>query len=80
MHMMKDLEYQIVIQKIENNGGHYPNSQLKYAIDEDVNTHWETGNPNSSTFKNEVTLTLKEAQVINRLTYKSRNGCKGFYE
>ena len=28
--------------------------------------------------KNEVTLTLKEAQVINRLTYKSRNGCKGF--
>lgn len=66
------------IEKIENNGGHYPNSQLKYAIDEDVNTHWETGNPNSSTFKNEVTLTLKEAQVINRLTYKSRNGCKGF--
>ena len=66
------------IEKIENNGGHYSNSQLKYAIDEDVNTHWETGNPNSSTFKNEVTLTLKEAQVINRLTYKSRNGCKGF--
>ena len=68
------------ISKIENNGGNYSGSPIKYAIDEDVNTHWETGKPNSSSFKNEVILTLDEAQVINRLTYKSRNGGKGFAE
>ena len=70
--------YRVKNLSISNNGGQYASSAIKYAIDEDANTHWETGNPNSSTFKNEVTLTLKEAQVINRLTYKSRNGCKGF--
>ena len=63
---------------ITNNGGCYSSSALKYAIDENVNTHWETGKPNSDSFKNEVILTLKDAQIINRLTYKSRNGCKGF--
>lgn len=31
-------------------------------------------------FKNEVILTLEEAEVISRLTYKSRSGGKGFAE
>lgn len=66
------------IQSLTNNGGQYAGSALKYAIDEDVNTHWETGNPNSDTFKNEVNLTLANAELINRVVYKSRNGAKGF--
>ena len=65
---------------ISNNGGQYSSSAIKYAIDEDTNTHWETGNPNSNSFKNEVILTLEEAQMISRLTYKSRVGGKGFAE
>ncbi len=65
---------------ISNNGGQYSSSAIKYAIDEDTNTHWETGNPNSNSFKNEVILTLEEAEVISRLTYKSRPGGKGFAE
>ena len=35
---------------------------------------------NSDSFKNEVILTLEEAEVISRLTYKSRSGGKGFAE
>ncbi|MBO3444968.1 NPCBM/NEW2 domain-containing protein [Clostridium sp. CCUG 7971] len=66
------------IANISNNGGQYGGSALKFAVDEDVNTHWETGRPNSDSFKNEVNLTLEEDQVLNRLVYKSRNGGKGF--
>ena len=65
---------------ISNNGGQYSSSAIKYAIDEDANTHWETGNPNSNSFKNEVILTLEEAEMISRLTYKSRVSGKGFAE
>lgn len=76
-----DKEFRIDSNKIEsisNNGGQYGGSALKYAIDNDVNTHWETGKPNSSSFKNEINITLESVEVINRLVYKSRNGCKGF--
>lgn len=72
--------YRVKNLSISNNGGQYSSSAIKYAIDEDANTHWETGNPNSDSFKNEVTLTLEEAEIINRLTYKSRIGGKGFAE
>ena len=66
------------IESITNNGGQYPGTTLNYAIDEDVKTHWETGKPNSDTFKNEVTITLDSAEVLNRIVYKSRQGGKGF--
>ena len=66
------------IESITNNGGQYPGTALKYAIDEDVNTHWETGKPNSDVFKNEITITLDQAEVLNRIVYKSRQGGKGF--
>ena len=66
------------IESIINNGGQYPGTTLNYAIDEDVKTHWETGKPNSDTFKNEVTITLDSAEVLNRIVYKSRQGGKGF--
>ena len=73
-----DDTYRVKNISISNNGGQYASSSIKYAIDEDVNTHWETGKPNNNSFKNEVILTLDEAEIINRLTYKSRNGGKGF--
>ena len=63
---------------IENNGGRYNNSFLKYAIDQDINTHWETGKPNSATFTNEIVFTLKELTELNRIVYAARQGGKGF--
>ncbi|MDU4327070.1 MAG: discoidin domain-containing protein, partial [Clostridium celatum] len=72
--------YRVKNLSISNNGGQYASSSIKYAIDEDANTHWETGNPNSDSFKNEVILTLEEAEIISRLTYKARAGAKGFAE
>ncbi|RDY26734.1 DUF5011 domain-containing protein [Romboutsia weinsteinii] len=73
-----DDTYRVKNISISNNGGKYGSSVIEKAIDEDVNSHWETGKPNSDSFKNEVVLTLKQAEAINRLTYKSRNGSKGF--
>ena len=76
-----DEAYRVKNLSISNNGGQYNNSSaIKYAIDEDTNTHWETGNRNSDAFKNEVILTLEEAEIISRLTYKSRVSTKGFAE
>ena len=72
--------YRVKNLSISNNGGQYDKSAIKYAIDEDANTHWETGRQNSESFKNEVILTLEEAEVISRLTYKSRISTKGFAE
>ena len=66
------------IENISNNGGQYPGTILNYAIDEDVNTHWETNRPNSDLFKNEITITLDQAEVLNRIVYKSRQSKKGF--
>ena len=63
---------------ITNNGGQYPGTLLKYAIDEDVNTHWETNKPNSDIFKNEIIITLDQAEVLDRIVYKSRQSTKGF--
>lgn len=40
------------ITSITNNGGQYASSALKYALDGDTTTHWETGKPNSDTFTN----------------------------
>ena len=73
-----DEAYRVPISSISNNGGQYGSSAIKYAIDEDVTTHWETGKPNSSSFTNEVILTLEEASVIDRLTYHARMNKKGF--
>ncbi|MGG7142120.1 NPCBM/NEW2 domain-containing protein [Clostridium nigeriense] len=66
------------IEKVTNNGRQYNTSYLSYATDGDLNTHWETGVPNNSTFKNEVIFQLKEETTLNRIMYKVRNGGKGF--
>ena len=66
------------IKSISNNGGHYPNSQLNKAIDGNLNTHWETGKPNSNSFTNEVVITLDEVTELDRIVYAARrDGARG---
>lgn len=69
--------YRVGIKSIKNNGGNYPNSQIEKAIDGQLNTHWETGNKNTSDFKNEVIIELNEVSAINRLAYATRQDDKG---
>ena len=67
------------ITKVEANGGIYHGTKYEYMFDGDPNTHWETNRSNSTDFTNEITLTLDEAQVIDRLAYKARSvNSKGF--
>ncbi len=74
-----DKTYRVPINSISNNSENCCSEDvLANAIDNDVNTHWKAGRGTSDTFKNEVTLNLDSPQVINRLTYKSRLGGKGF--
>ena len=66
---------------ITNNGGHYESSVISKAIDENFSTHWETNNVNSSSFENEVILTLDEVTSLNRIVYGARQDSakgKGF--
>ncbi|MEC2077639.1 NPCBM/NEW2 domain-containing protein [Metabacillus fastidiosus] len=63
---------QTSILAIKNNGGTYGNSIITNAIDGNLTTHWETGRPNSTTFKNQFEVTFKELQTINRMTYATR--------
>ena len=65
---------------VTNNGGNYGQSVLSKLYDDDKTTHWETGKPNSESFKNEVTFTFKEIQEIEKIIMSSRKdaGQKGF--
>lgn len=71
-------QFKIPIVSVTNNGGRYFNSFIEYAIDNNRNTHWETGKPNSSSFKNEVIFNLGETTEISRMAFAARNGGKGF--
>ncbi|MGE7674492.1 M60 family metallopeptidase [Lysinibacillus sp. NPDC094403] len=69
------------IKSITNNGGRYANSTIVKAIDGDMNTHWETGKPNSASFTNEVVIQFNEASTLNRIVYAARQSSakgKGF--
>lgn len=69
------------IKSIINNGGQYGSSSIDKAIDGDLKTHWETGTPNRTDFKNEVIIELTEPTVINRIVYGARRDSamgKGF--
>ena len=70
------------IESVTNNGGTYARSTIDKAIDENFKTHWETGNPNNSSFTNEVIINLKEKTTLNRIIYAARPdaGGKGFAE
>ena len=70
--------YKVGVKSITNNGGNYPNAPLTKAIDGNLSTHWETGKPNSETFKNEITFEFDDIAQINRLAYATRqDGAKG---
>ena len=71
-------EFKIPVASISNNGGNYGSSVIGYAIDNNRNTHWETGNPNSLSFQNEVVFDLGEVNEIDKIAYAARNGGKGF--
>ncbi|MEG2868713.1 MAG: NPCBM/NEW2 domain-containing protein [Terrisporobacter sp.] len=64
--------YKVGVKSITNNGGNYSSSQINKAIDGNLNTHWETGKPNSDTFKNEVMFEFDDMAQINRLAYATR--------
>ncbi|OAB40643.1 hypothetical protein PMSD_01720 [Paenibacillus macquariensis subsp. defensor] len=69
------------ITSITNNGGNYSGSPIGKAIDGDMNTHWETSKPNTSTFSNEVVILLNETTELNRIVYAARQSSakgKGF--
>lgn len=75
-----DKMYKAPIKSISNNGGRYSNSIIENAIDGKLNTHWETGKPNTSTFTNEVVVELENTEKIDRVVYAARRdaGGKGF--
>lgn len=60
------------IKSISNNGGKYYNSTIDKAIDGNMNTHWETGTPNSASFTNEVVISFNEEATLNRIVYAAR--------
>lgn len=64
--------YKVGVKSITNNGGNYSSSQINKAIDGNLTTHWETGKPNSDTFKNEVVFEFEDIAQINRLAYATR--------
>ncbi|MGL6228266.1 MAG: NPCBM/NEW2 domain-containing protein, partial [Culicoidibacterales bacterium] len=66
------------IASITNNGGHYANKVIENAVDEDLSTYWETNRANSSSWNNEVIVTLKEATILNRIVFGARPDQKGF--
>ena len=73
-------EFKLPIVSVKNNAGHYGSSVIGNAIDGKINTHWETSNPNTSSFTNEVTFDLGELQEISKMAYASRRdgNHKGF--
>ena len=72
--------FKLPVVSIKNNAGHYGSSKIQNALDGNINTHWETNTPNSSTFKNEVIFDLGKVQEISRMAYGARRDAynKGF--
>ncbi|MGU8451902.1 NPCBM/NEW2 domain-containing protein [Clostridium perfringens] len=69
------------IKSIKNNGRHYAAQNIEKAIDKDVNTYWETGTLNSSSFNNEVEVEFNDLVTLDRIVYGSRQSdLKGFAE
>lgn len=71
-------QFKIPVVSVTNNGGNYPHTKLEYIIDNNRSTHWETGKPNSASFKNEVIFDLGEITEISKMAFAARNGGKGF--
>ena len=69
------------IKSIKNNGRHYAAQNIEKAVDNDVNTYWETGTLNNSSFNNEVEVEFNDLVTLDRIVYGSRQSdLKGFAE
>jgi len=67
--------------KIESSGGSLRDNVLPAnMLDGNINTYWETKRHTSDSFKNELTFTLKDAAVLNRIAYRSATNKVGFAE
>ncbi|MFJ7744377.1 NPCBM/NEW2 domain-containing protein [Peribacillus sp. NPDC097295] len=60
------------IQSLENNGGSYSTSTLANMLDGNLDTHWETGKPNATSFTNEITFKFDKATKLDRVVYAPR--------
>src|SRR5574344_545265 len=67
-------QYRVNIAEINtnNNNGCYGSSVISNAIDNDFNTYWETNKSNSTSFTNEVVLSLASATEIGSIVYSAR--------
>ena len=67
------------IKGIKNNGGNYGNAVIGNAIDENLDTYWETNKTNTDSFSNEIEVEFKEDVKINRIVYGARKSdLRGF--
>ena len=79
-----DAKYKLSSDKIKGittNGSHYGDNVISHAIDGNLNTNWHSDKQNTSTFKNEFIIELKELEELNRITYTAPRGThRGFPE
>ena len=69
------------IESITSSGGSLRDSVgTNNIIDDNLETYWETGKHSTDSFKNEITFTLEEATVLNRIAYRSAWNTVGFAE
>lgn len=73
-----NIQFKIPVSSVSNNGGNYGSSTINRAIDGSVDSHFETGKPNSDSFKNEVLFTFEKLTAIDKMAYGARRGGKGF--
>ena len=67
------------IKGIKNNGRHYASQVIANAIDDNLDTYWETNTYNTNDFTNEVEIEFKETVELNRIVYGARKSDnKGF--
>lgn len=67
------------IKGIKNNGRHYASQVIANAIDDNLDTYWETNTYNTNEFTNEVQVEFKEVVELNRIVYGARKSDnKGF--
>ena len=67
------------IKGIKNNGRHYASQVIANAIDDNLDTYWETNTYNTNEFTNEVEVEFKEVIELNRIVYGARKSDnKGF--
>ena len=67
------------IEGIKNNGKHYSGQVITNAIDDNLETYWETNTTNTSEFTNEVEVEFKETVELDRVVYGARKSDnKGF--